>query len=419
MSTTPALAYPPSAAPALSRPKTRATLTVLTLFGLLTAANLPTSLYPLIEGSLGIDAFGVTVAFSSYVLSLLVGLAVFRRVGDLANRRTVLVCALAATAVATLGLALAPTLAWFCLARAVQGLAIAAATGSGSSALRVLLPGRPSLSGRLTLLATSGGVAAGPVIGGLLSLTGDPIATPFVAWSLVLAALVPTILLVAPHVECEQPAAPAPAPRAPGDLGDPGELQASRLGRAVPEIRLAALVGFASFALFGFCLSLAPAHFAELFGTDSRPALGLLSSLVLLSSASVQLLPLRGRWAAPVGLAAFATGTLTLGLATALASPALTVAACVLAGAGQGAAFQATFGAAVSAVPAERHASTVSAIYSVTYLGSALPVLGLGVAATAVGLTPAVLAFAGAIAAGCVLLTIAAVRRGRTPAIPR
>lgn len=414
LSTTHALAHPGSAPSSYRRPRLRATLTIVSLFGLLTAANLPTALYPLIGGRLGIDAFGVTIAFSSYVLSLLVGLVLFRPLTERANRRTVIIGALAATSLATLGLALAPTLAWFCLARAVQGLAIAAATGTGSSALRVLLPGRPGLSGRLTLLATSGGVAAGPILGGLLSLVGSPTQWPFVAWSILLLALIPVILLIAPHPEC-RPAGrrgTAAVPSAATQLlTTPAAIAAS-----IPAIRMAALVGFVSFAFFGFALSLAPGHFAELFGATSRPVLGLLASLVLLASAAVQLFPVRGRWAAPLGLVAFATGTLLLGLATAVASPAITVIACLIAGAGQGVAFQTAFGAAVAAVPSSRHASTVNAIYAVTYLGSTLPVLGLGIATTAFGLTPAVLAFTFAVSLACAALAVAAARAAKRAA---
>ncbi|GAA1325280.1 MFS transporter [Leucobacter albus] len=424
MSTTHALAHPGSAPVSLRRPRLRATLTIVSLFGLLTAVNLPTALFPIIGDRLSVDAFGITIAFASYVLSLLVGLVLFRRFTERANRRTVFISALAVTSVATLGLALAPTLAWFCLARAAQGLAIAAATGTGSSALRVLLPGRPSLSGRLTLLATSGGVAAGPILGGVLSLFGTPTQTPFFVWALVLAALIPVVLLIAPHPECRpvrRPARPVAAGVAAGSPdGAALPLTATQqlalpeaVAASVPVIRLAALVGFVSFAFLGFCLSLAPGHFAELFHATSRPMLGLLASLALLASACAQLFPIRGRWAAPLALTAFAAGVLMLGLATALESPVLTVIACLGAGAGQGVAFQQVFGAAVSAVPTERHAATVNTIYAVTYIGSTLPVLGLGVAATAFGLTPSVIAFSLALAVACGALAFAAARAAR------
>lgn len=400
LSTTHALV--PSSLPTIHRPRTRAALTVVTLFGLLTAANLPTSLYPLLATRLSIDAFGVTIAFASYVLSLMVGLVLFRRLSDSANRRTVILGALAATAIATAFLAVAPNLAWFCAGRALQGLAIAAATGTGSSALRVLLPGRPDLSGRLTLLGTSGGVAAGPVLGGLLSMAGAPTLTPFLVWATLLAFLIPVIWFVAPHLECRQAGVDRSAmPLPPRGSG------AANIDRSIASaVSFAAAVGFTSFALFGFCLSLAPALFGTLFDTDSRPALGVLASLVLIASASMQLISLRGAWRVPVGLAAFAAGALLLGVSTAVSNPALTIIACLVAGAGQGIAFQAAFGAAVIAAPAAKHASTVNAIYLVTYAGSALPVLGLGFIARYMGLAQASLGFATLIALGCAALAL-------------
>src|SRR5690606_11925529 len=123
------------------------------------------------------------------------------------------------------------------------------------------LPKRPDLSGSLTLLATSGGVAAGPVLGGMLSLVGSPIHTPFAVWAILLATLIPAIWFAAPHVEC-RPLAPTPPPVGTAPAPAPVH-QADTF-----TIGLAAAVGFTSFALFGFSLSLAPALFGTLFETE-------------------------------------------------------------------------------------------------------------------------------------------------------
>lgn len=404
------------AAPATVRPRIRVALTALTLSFLLIAANLSTPLFPLLERRLGLDSFGVSVAFSSYVLSMLVGLILFRRLADRLNRRTVLVTALSVAALATAALALAPSLGWFCAARAVQGLAIAAATGTASSAFRVLLAGRPQTAGRLTLLASSGGVALGPVLGGLLSETGDPLRTPYFSVALALALLAPVILAVVPHGAC-RPEDAEPLPADPhGSMPaatTPGASSASaqRTGSA-SAVRRAAAIGFLSFSLFGFCLSLAPSTFAALLPVESRSAVGLLAALTLLASASVQLLPLRGTWREPVGLSVLAVGILLLGLAPLTGALGLVIAGGIAAGAGQGLAFQSAFGRAVASVPVSRTGATVSAIYTVTYLGSALPVLALGSAAGLVGLPLAVLGFAALVALGAVLAAVTAPRRG-------
>ncbi|MBS3181860.1 MFS transporter [Leucobacter manosquensis] len=399
------------APPALHRPRARVALTSLALFALLVSANLSTPLFPLLEAQLNTGSLGISIAFSSYVLSLIVGLTLFRRVADRVNRRTVLIAALAAAALATAALAFAPTLGWFCVARAVQGIAVACATGTGSGALRVLLPGRPALVGRLTLLATSGGVAAGPVAGGLLSLVGVPLQTPYLVVAVVLAALVPVIIAVAPHDECTPRLAgialadaPDPRPDAPGANGrnDPAAARA---------FRIAAATGFLSFMVFGFCLSLAPSHFATIAGTDSRVVIGVLAAVTLASSALVQLVPLSGTWRLPVGLSALAVALIGIAAAGGVGAVWFLVIASALAGVGQGIAFQAAFTAATAAVHPLRHASTVSAVYTVTYLGSAVPVIALGAMAEQFGLSQAVVVFALVAAAMSLALACVSARR--------
>lgn len=404
--TAPASLSTPSqpAPPQLHRPRTRIAIASLALFALLVSANLSTPLFPLLERRLGTGALGISIAFSSYVLSLIVGLLLFRGVADRVNRRTVLVAALAVAALATAALAFAPALGWFCAARAAQGVAVACATGTGSGALRALLPGRAALVGRLTLLATSGGVAAGPVVGGMLSLVGAPLQTPFLVVAAVLAVLVPVVLAVAPHDECAPrlagialPDAPDPRPDGPGPSGRNDPIAARRF-------RIAAATGFLSFTVFGFCLSLAPSHFAEIVGTDSRPVIGLLASVTLASSALVQLLPLSGARRLPVGLIALAVALAGIAAAGGVGAAWFLIAASALAGVGQGVAFQAAFTAATASVHPARHASTVSAIYTVTYLGSAVPIIALGALAERFGLPDAVTVFALIAAAASLVL---------------
>lgn len=409
----------------LLRPRTRMIVTSVTLFALLVSANLSTPLFSLLEVKLGMSSLGTALAFSSYVLALIAGLLASRRLADTANRRTVLLASVAAAALATAGLAFAPTLGWFCVARAVQGAAIACATGTGSGALRALAPDRPALVGRLTLLATSGGVAAGPVLGGALSLFGTethlsaaaitvfltgPLVLPYLVVAAVLLLLVPVILAVAPHQECVPRLAPSliALPDAPEVRTDPHAAGTVSTRHApvpsthsIGSFRVAAATGFLSFTVFGFCLSLAPSHFASIAGTDSRFTVGLLAAVTLASSALTQLVPLRGEWRVRVGLVTLAVALIGIAGAGPLGSVWLLVAASALAGVGQGIAFQAAFTAATAAVAPERHASTVNAIYTVTYLGSAIPVIGLGLLAEQFGMAPAVAVFAITVAAAC------------------
>ncbi|WP_017792027.1 MFS transporter [Leucobacter salsicius] len=405
------------------RPRARMLVTSVTLFVLLVSANLSTPLFSLLEVKLSMSSLGTALAFSSYVLALIAGLVASRRLADTANRRTVLLASVVAAALATAGLAFAPSLGWFCVARAVQGVAIACATGTGSGALRALSPDRPALVGRLTLLATSGGVAVGPILGGALSLAGandtgptpfltGPLVLPYLAVAAALVLLVPVILVVAPHRECVPRLAPSTLalPDAPEQLPETRGIRThsspSPSPRSLRAFRVAAATGFLSFTVFGFCLSLAPTHFAGIAGTDSRLTIGLLAAVTLAASALTQLVPLRGEWRVRVGLLTLAAALVGVAAAGPLHSVVLLISASALAGVGQGIAFQAAFTAATAAVEPERHASTVNAIYTVTYLGSALPVIGLGLLAERLGLTTAVTVFAVVVAAACAALAV-------------
>ncbi|MHA7143213.1 MFS transporter [Arthrobacter sp. TmT3-37] len=377
----------------------RLALAVTVISTLLIGANLATPIYPLIQAELGLTSFAVTVAFASYVVALIGGLVLAGHWSDHIGRRAALVLAVVLGLLGAALFAIATSLPMLAAGRALQGGAVALATGASAAALRDLLPTRPDWASRFTLLASAGGVAAGPVIGGLLSLLPTPTRTPFVLYLVVLASLlVPLVLLRArPAIKPAASDNPLAAlrPRRPAVSKD-----------ARRSFWTASSIGFLSFAVFGFTLSLAPTWFAGIAGTTSRPLIGLLAALVLGSSAVSQVLSPRGRFVAPVGLAGMALGVGLLPLAEATGSLPLLVGACVMAGFGQGMAFRVVFNEVSVRVDPALHAQTVSAVYVLTYLGSAVPVLGLGAAAGVWGLNTSVTVFALAIAAVCALLAV-------------
>jgi MFS family permease len=378
----------PAAAPAGWDASTTARLVMAgaVIFTLLVGANLATPLYPLLQAELGLSTLGVTAAFASYVVSLVATLMLAGHWSDHIGRRAALILAVVIGLAGGWLFAEAQTLAALCAGRALQGAAVALATGASAAALRELLPSRPEWASRFTLLASSGGVAAGPVIGGLLSLLPGATTAPYYVHSLVLAGLlVPLYLLRA------RPAIKPPTPSRPLMALAPRRPSVSREARGA--FWLAAAVGFLSFAVFGFCLSLAPGYFAQVLQTDSRPLVGVLAGLTLGSSALSQLLTVRGRYVVPAGLAILGVSVILLGAAGAWHSPVLLVAAGITAGLGQGVAFRTVFNEVAARVEASRHAQIVSTVYVITYLGSAVPVLGLGWAAGVLGLPAAVAGF--------------------------
>ncbi|HEY1157719.1 MAG TPA: MFS transporter, partial [Arthrobacter sp.] len=163
---------PAAAAPSGWNASTTARLVIsgAAIFLLLVGANLATPLYPLLQAILGLSSLEVTAAFASYVLALVGTLLLAGHWSDHIGRRAALLVAVLAGLAGGWIFAEAATLAALCAGRALQGMAVALATGASAAALRELLPSRPEWASRFTLLASSGGVAAGPVIGGLLSL---------------------------------------------------------------------------------------------------------------------------------------------------------------------------------------------------------------------------------------------------------
>jgi hypothetical protein len=124
--------------------------------------------------------------------------------------------------------------------------------------------------------------------------------------------------------------------------------------------------------------------------TGSRPIMGALAGLTLAASALSQLLSIRGRYAVPAGLGVLGVSVLLLAAAAGWSSPLLLVAASIGAGLGQGVAFRTVFNDVAGKVEPARHAQIISTVYVITYLGSAVPVLGLGWATAVFGLPASV-----------------------------
>jgi MFS family permease len=356
------------------------------IFMLLVGANLATPLYPLLQANLGLSSLEVTAAFASYVLALVGTLLLAGHWSDHIGRRAALLVAVLTGLAGGWIFSDAGTLAALCAGRALQGAAVALATGASAAALRELLPSRPEWASRFTLLASSGGVAAGPVIGGLLSLLPGATTAPYVVHSLLLAGLLVPLYLIR-----ARPAIMVPAVSRPLHALAPRRPSVSRQARGA--FWLASGVGFLSFAVFGFSLSLAPGYFAQVLGTDSRPLIGVLAGLPLGASALSQLVTVRGRLTVPAGLAVLGVSVMLLGAAGAWHSPLLLVAAAVSAGVGQGLAFRTVFNEVAGRVEPARHAQIISTVYVITYLGSAVPVLGLGWASAVFGMAAAVQGF--------------------------
>jgi hypothetical protein len=86
-------------------------------------------------------------------------------------------------------------------------------------------------------------------------------------------------------------------------------------------------------------------------------------------------------------------------------------------------AFRVVFNRVSLQVEAALHAQVISTLYVITYLGSAVPVLGLGAAAAFWGIDPAVAGYAAVVGGACAVLAgmalVGALRRPAGPGAER
>ena len=143
--------------------------------------------------------------------------------------------------------------------------------------------------------------------------------------------------------------------------------------------------------------------------------IGALAGLTLGASALSQLLTIRGRYVVPAGLGVLAVSVLLLAAAAGWRSPLLLVIASVSAGLGQGISFRTVFNDMAGRVSPSGHAQTISAVYVITYLGSAGPVIGLGWAAAVFGLQSSVAVFAVLCGASALVLATVTLRAALLP----
>lgn len=159
------------------------------LFLLLMGSSIPSPLYEDYRRTWHLQPDIITLVFATYTVLNIATLLLFGQLSDQLGRRKIIALGLAVGVAATLCFALASSLAWLFVARALQGIAIGTASGALTASLVELHPRRERQAAALvTSLATTGGVAVGTLLAGILAQYGP--------WPLVLPYLVQLGLLV-------------------------------------------------------------------------------------------------------------------------------------------------------------------------------------------------------------------------------
>jgi hypothetical protein len=207
----------------------------------------------------------------------------------------------------------------------------------------------------------------------------------------------------------------------PGSLGRTGQRWQPRWPSLPAPVRAAflapAVVSLLAWAVAYVVLALVPSYAAAALGVSNLFVDGAAAGSLLLVAALAQAVcrswhPARAQAAGLVGLTGGLLGLIAAGLITAgpAGSAVVLFAAMAVAGCGQGLAFMGGLRRINEIAPADARAGTVAMFYVVTYAGSGLVTVGVGLLATLFGLAVSVRWFAAVLAAGC-LLTLAALPR--------
>jgi hypothetical protein len=260
----------------------------------------------------------------------------------------------------------------------------------------------------LATTANLGGLGLGPMVAGVLAATvAAPLAVPYVVF-LVLLVLGAAGVALAP--ETVDPPRPRPAYR-PQRVMVPATSRGRFFG--------AGAGAFAAFAAFGLFTSLAPGFLADTLGHPSYVLAGVPAFVSFAAAVVAQLVTATRpvRWLLATGMATLAAGLVLVVVATWAPSLALFLAGGLVAGAGAGLLFRGGLVTVSGLAEPEHRAEVLAGFFLASYLGLAVPVLGLGVLDTWLEPEVALVVFTAVLLAG-----VAASARsllGRSPVAAR
>lgn len=357
---------------------------------LILGTNLPSPLYAVYAQRFGFSPLTITLLVSVYVAVLVPALLAFGSLADSTGPRPVLVPAIVAAVAGAVIFAVADGTGALFAARAVQGLAVGAASGPLTAALVATEPhddrARASLVGSLM---TTVGAGLGPVVGGGLAQYAP--APTVLCYVIEIGLLVIALgFVVTVRGGAAGPARPR-RPRIPAGIRG--------------AFALAAAVSFLAWAVAYIVLGLVPSYVEGALHSDNLLLGGGAAGMLLLCAAIAQLAAARQgpEWTIPTGLLLLVLGLAGLVAAGLLGSVALLLGTVAVTGAGQGLAFLGALRRVNDLAPADERAGVASAFYVVTYLGGGGPVIVVGLLAGPLGLVPAVQLAAGVLALACVV----------------
>lgn len=355
-------------------------LLAATFMTLMAFTTVPTPIYRYYQERDGFPTFVITLIFAAYGIGVMIGLYFAGHLSDVHGRRRMLAVAIGLTMISAAIFVLSQETAALLVARLISGLAIGVLTPTATAALGELAaahrPDRsPAFASTVATVVNTGGLALGPLVGGLLvTFLPDPMIIPYVVF-LALAVLTTMALWATPETVDRVASQQRPAYR-------PQKVALLPEGRA--PFRASALAAAASFSVLGFFTALTGTFVGRVLGYGAPLVTGSIVFGVLGASALVQVLlsGLHQRTRLITGVWAILAGLVLVAVAALARNLPLFVIAGVIAGAGVGLIFQASVATAVGFSQPESRGGTLAGLFLAAYVGITLPVIAVGVVAT-------------------------------------
>jgi MFS family permease len=366
-------------------------------------STIPTPLYAIYQHRDGFPTYVITIIFASYAVGVMASLYLAGHVSDWLGRRRVALLAVLAEILSAVVFLVWQDVPGLLLARFICGVGVGVLTATATAHLselrKVARPDEdPSRSALISSMVNLGGLAFGPLVGGLLAqYVSSPLERPYEVFLVLLVLSAVGIALVPETVERLEE---RPAYR-PQRVALPSS--------AKPVFFATAVGAFAAFAILGLFTSLAPTFLAGTLHHTSRLLAGVVTFVVFIAGAVSQVLFARmpRRRQLGLGLVFMSLGLVGVAVGGLLPSLGLFVAGGAVAGAGAGIVFRGAVATAASLADAGSRGEVLAALFLIAYAGLALPVLAIGAGLVVLSAQVALLIFSAII----LLLVNAAVPR--------
>jgi MFS family permease len=351
------------------------------VFVLFMGSSLLTPLYHIYRTDYGLDALGLTLVYAVYVIGNLAALLFLGRLSDQLGRKSIALAGLGLAAVSSLLFLAASGSVLLFAGRIASGCAVGLGSGAATAWIAESTPDERQSRAASTMTAFNfAGLALGPVVAGVLVQYAPwPLRLPFLVYLALVAAVAALVLAARETLDRTRAGSLDLTPRLAVPRG-------KRLAFAAP-----AAAGFTAMAVVGYYAALGPTMLHETVRLTNQAFTGLIVAELFGVAAAAILLTRRVEphrvllW----GLAAMPVGLGALIIAQARSSLAMMLLGTTLSGIASALSYRGGLGAINALAPADRRAEMASAYFLCCFMGNALPIIGVGALAEALGATVA------------------------------